>query len=367
MKNTISVRQTAIIACILLFSNKILTLPSLLYEKSKADSLFIMLLMFFVEIFVLFVFFKLKRRYQSETFFEILSQKLGKVVAIIVFSCFFLYFFIKLLINFNFTHMYFKIQVYHDDQDSVFLFVAIVVMITMMARGFRPLARTLEFFYYAILIGFGLCVFISFVNFRQFPIFFDSPIKEIFIGSYRYAFAFGDVLFLFFIMDKVELTRKGEGQILKYVTFAMVTILVGYFLFFSVYQYSIFMHPSAVSDIIVLSYQIFSVGRLEFLAVLIIMNITLFQISLYAYVLAYILRQIFKKLKKNYSIFVVLGLFLSLYVIYFNNLDVIKMCFTGYASIFALVLQLLIPLICLVFTFSKKEQRRQVWENIMKF
>ena len=203
-----------------------------------------------------------------------------------------------------------------------------------------------------------MCIFISLTNIRQIPVFFDSPIKEIFNGIYKYAFAFGDLLFLFLIMDKIDLNKRGEKQILRYVLFAMITILVGYYLFFSVYQYSIFIHPNAVSDIIVLSYQIFSVGRLEFLAVLIIMNITLFQISLYGYILAYILRQIFNKLNKNLSILLVIVMFLGLYWLYFNNLDVISMCFTGHFSIFALILQFLVPIICFILSLLKSERRQ---------
>ena len=39
---TISSRQTAVLASVMLFANKILVLPSLLYEYAKADSIFIM-------------------------------------------------------------------------------------------------------------------------------------------------------------------------------------------------------------------------------------------------------------------------------------------------------------------------------------
>ena len=47
---TISSRQTAVIAGILLFANKILVLPSLLYEHAKADSVFILAILLLAEI-----------------------------------------------------------------------------------------------------------------------------------------------------------------------------------------------------------------------------------------------------------------------------------------------------------------------------
>ena len=64
MKETITTRQTAIMASILLFANKILTLPSLLYEYAKGDVLLIFLMMFAIDIGVLFIFFALKKKYK---------------------------------------------------------------------------------------------------------------------------------------------------------------------------------------------------------------------------------------------------------------------------------------------------------------
>lgn len=358
MKALISSRQAAIITCIMIFANKVLTLPSLLYEKSKADSIFVLALMFLVDIGVLFLFFKLKQKFKDESFFEILKKTLSKPVAIGVYALFFVYFMIILLINFNFTHVYFRSQVYHDAQELVFLFVGIVIMISAVMRGLRPFARTLEFIYIFIITGLLACIFISISNFKEFPIFFDSNMGDIFFNSYHYAFAFGDVLYLFLIIDKIDLTKKGEKQILKYILFAMAMVIGGYFMFFSIYQNTVFMHPNAVSDILVLSYQTFSIGRLEILAVVIIMLLTLGQLGLYAYVLSLILRKIFPRMSKPLSVVVVMVLFFGLYMIFFNNLDMIKIAFTGDVPILALILQYLLPIVLFIIILLPKKKVR---------
>ena len=359
MKNSISSRQAAIIACIMIFANKVLTLPSLLYEKSKADSIFILFLMFLIDLFVLFIFFRLKGKYQDKSFFEILSQKLSKPVAIAIYALFFAYYLIILLINFNFTHVYFRVQVYHDDQESVFLFVAAIIMICAVTRGLRPFSRTLEFFYFFIVFGFFACIFIAISNFKEFPILFDSNFKDIFLSSYHYAFAFGDMLYLFLIMDRVELTKKGQKQIIKYILLAMSIVIGGYFMFFSIYQNTVFMHPNAVSDILVLSYQTLSIGRLEILAVVIIMLLTLGQLGLYSYILTKILMQIFPKMTKVLSIIIVITLFYGLYILFFNNLDMVKYAFTGNVPILAIILQYFLPIVLLIIALnsSKKEEK----------
>ena len=355
MKDTISCRQAGIIGAILIFANKVLALPSLLAQNTGADAIFIMAFMFLIDIMVLFVFFRLKRAFPHSSFFDVI-KRLSKPICILILGLFFIYFFIGFLINFNFTHVYFKVQVYHDDQESVFLFVAIVIMIATMSHGFRAIARTIEFFYLFILIGFFACMFIALSNFNEFAVMFDTPILQLVKNGYKYSFAFGDMLYLFLIMDKVELTKNGQKQILKYILFAMLVVLGGYFLFYCVYQYTLFIHPNAVSDIIVLSYQIFNVGRLEIVAVVLIMLITLFQISLYGYILGHILMQIFPKLDGNFSIVCVVILFLIVYTLFFNSLDSIVNAFTGNFVIFAILLQYLIPLICFGLSFFKRRR-----------
>ena len=353
MTGTISSRQAGIIACIMVFANKILTLPSLLYEKSKADAVFVIALLFLLELGVLYVFFRLKRKHPSESFFEILSEMLTKPVAIVIYALFFLYFYFSLLITFNFTHVYFKSQVYHDDQESVFLFVAVAIIITTMARGLRPLARSAEFFFLLIIFGFVAVMFVAFSNTKDALILFDSPILNVFKNIYEYAFAFGDMIFLFLIMDKIELDKKGEKLILKYILFSIFVVLAGYVLFYSVYQYTAFIHPNAVSDIIVLSYQIFNIGRLEFIPVMIVMVQTLLQLSIYSYLQGFLLRNIFKKMTLNFSITIVIFLFLGSYILAFNSLDILEKITKNYVSVVALFLQYGIPLICLFFTFGR--------------
>ena len=81
MKETISTRQTAIISALLIFANKLLVLPSLLYERSKADGFFAILILLALEMLLLFMFLKVKNAYPNLSFYELIKQKLGVVFA----------------------------------------------------------------------------------------------------------------------------------------------------------------------------------------------------------------------------------------------------------------------------------------------
>ena len=56
----ISIRQCGVIIVMCIFANKILLMPSLMYERTSADSIFVMLLLFLLDFVMLPIFIKLK-------------------------------------------------------------------------------------------------------------------------------------------------------------------------------------------------------------------------------------------------------------------------------------------------------------------
>ena len=357
MKGLVSARQSAIIASILIFSNKILTLPSLLSGFAKGDAIFILLMMFLADLGVLCLFFFLKNRYKTQSFFEILSSHLTKPVAIIIYIFLFAYFLMKLLLNFNSTQMYFKTQVYHDAHIFIFLFTTIVILATSILGGLRALARTIEFFYIPLIVGLLFCLFISFANINDIPVLFDTSFKSFFTGAFKYTFCFGDFLILFLLMHKIQIDKKWENNFLKYSIFSMSLILVEYGLFFSIFQFTGFLHTDAMSDIIVLSYKFFDIGRLDIIAIITIMLLTFCQIGLYGYAMCEIFNNIVSRLSVKYSCAFVILCFLILYLLFFNSLDFLVEITTIYLPYISILFQYFLPILTI---FLRKKIHSEV-------
>lgn len=354
---TISPRQTAVLASIMLFANKILVLPSLLYNFAKADSIFIIILILLAEMGVLFVFFRLKRNFPNMSFYQILATKLGVFVAKTFYFFILAYIFYKILLVYNVSYMYFRVQVYLDATFYLFVFVFLLVCNTSVFRGLRPIARCMEFFYFFIIACFVFCLLLSIANFNKFPIIFDTSIKNIFLGGFKHLFCFGDFIVLFLIMDKIELTKKGQWQIFRYVSFAMALIVVLYIMFYSIFNYTSFVHKNAVSDIITFSYRFTDLGRLDMVAIITVMFLSLFQISVGVYAFCECFKQLFPKLDLFYGVITFDLLFLSLILL--SSLDYLQVINLGTLIVpyFAIVLQYVLPLICLLFTFGGRNEK----------
>ena len=356
MNQTISARQTAILASILLFANKILVLPSLLYEISSADGFFIFITLLATEFIILFIFFKIKTIFPRENFYQIIKQYFGIITAKLFYFLLILYFFFKILLIFNISYIYFHIQVYIDAAYYLFLFCFLVIMTTCVFRGIRPLARGAEFFYFLIISCLIFIILLSFANYDRFPLFFDSNPANYFKGVFNNLFCFGDMLVLFVIMDRVQFKRKDKIMFLRYVFTSAIILLLIYFMFYSIFGQTSFINKNAISDIITFSYRFIDLGRLDIIAIITVMFLSFLQLSVYFFAFCQCFMSLFSKLSLTYTVCVFdlafVAVVASSIVNYLAaiNLGTTVMCY------FALVLHFVLPILVLCFAKFRRQR-----------
>ena len=203
MKGKISARQAGIIFAICVIANKFLLLPSLMYETAKSDSIFIIIAVFALEMGILPLLFKIKRKYPDYTFFEILKENITKIGAKIVYLVILLFALIKAVLIFSVVYVYFKTQIYQSDFVWVILLASIVVTNHAVSVGLKSWARTMELMFVFIVIAFMVCFGISAFTHISTPVFFTAPAGEFFSCLYKFVLAFGDFIFLFVVIDKL--------------------------------------------------------------------------------------------------------------------------------------------------------------------
>ena len=278
MNKKISMRQAGIILLFAIFTSKLLLLPALMYEKVKADAIFSVILLFALEFLALPVLFKLKSKFPDKSLHDILKVFLKSFLA--KFIIFILMFFVlfKSILTFSIVYVYFKQQIYQDEFVWFALVACLAVISHAVLGGLRPMARTMELLLGLVITGFIFCLVISLFTPISTPTFFVSPAKDIFSSIYKYAFIFGDFSFLFLIIDKIDYKKKEEKKVYFFAIFAIFLVLTLFFLFYSKYQVTSFMHNNALADLLVFSVQFNAIGRLDIVAMITIMMITLFEI-----------------------------------------------------------------------------------------
>ena len=147
MKDKISMRQAGIIILFVIFSNKILLLPGLMYDYIKADALFAVFMLFLIEFLAVPIFLKL-----------ILSKYLTKVGADLIYIIAAVFMIFKALLTFSIVYVYFKEQIYQSEVIWFAFITSIPIVNHAVLSGIKPTARTMEIFLGAILIGFIFCL-----------------------------------------------------------------------------------------------------------------------------------------------------------------------------------------------------------------
>ena len=229
-----------------------------------------------------------------------------------------------------------------------------------IVSGVRAFTRTMEVLKWAVLVGFIACLAFSLFTDLSMPFFFVSTPNEFFTSIYSHIFSFGDYIFLFIIIDKIQIKKGEEKQLYLYSLIGMLLILALFFLFYAKYQVTAFMHNNALADILVFSVQFNAIGRLDIIAMLTIMFITLFQLEIYAYAFCDCFLNVFPKLSKIYSVVVFDVIFGILYYVFIGKYEILVGSSQVWSPWLGLFVNYIFPVICLIIilvTRRKKHER----------
>lgn len=347
MNKTVSVRQAGVLTVLCILSNKILLLPSLMFESSGTDALFSLLIAFGVEFALLPLFIFLKKRFKNQEFLQKIGKK-AKIFEKIVYFLLMSFMFIKALLTFSIVYVYFKQEIYQEEFLLLILVCMLPVVTHAVVKGIRTISRTMELFFVFVIAGFVLCNALSFFTPISLPVFFTHSASNILSSAFRYFIVFDDFVFLYVIFDKIDLTT-GKLRNLYYYAIGGITLVLGlFFVFYSKYPVTAFMHDNALADLMVFSVQFSSIGRLDIVAMITIMTTTLFQMEIYSYGFCRCFEKIFSKLNRKHAIALFDIAFLLIFMLYVGNHTDIVSWAKGWFSIVAIVVFAVVLLFSIV-------------------
>ena len=348
----ISIRQCGVIIVMCIFANKILLMPSLMYERTSADSIFVMLLLFLLDFVMLPIFIKLKSIYPDKKFYDILKERLGTFVTKVIYLLLLAFFFFKCLLVFSITYVYFKQQIYQDE----FIFLALIAFLPVINcavfNGIRAFSRTIEMFFWIVITGFVVCLAISLFTPISVPLFFMSSAKDFLYSMHNHIFAFGDFIFLFLVMDRIDFKNGSIKRLYGYALGGIFLVTLLFYLFYAKYQMTAFMHNNALADLLVFSVQFNAIGRLDIIAMLTIMFITLFQMEIFSFAFCDCFVNIFP-LNKTFAVVVFDILFCLLYYVFIGRYETMVMSSLFWLPYLAIFINYILPILMLVLIFIK--------------
>lgn len=354
---SITAWQAGIMIFILMFANKVLLLPSLLFEGAKFESIFIPIGLSILEMLLVYLFYRLKNKFPTESFSHVLRKYFGKIPMIIVCLLFALYFLSKAVLLYNITYIFFKTVIYKDSDNFLFLVCFLPIIIHMACSGLRNMGRTIQLFFPMIILLIVFCIVVGIFGINSKPLLFQSSASDVFVSALRHVAAFGDVLFLFVFMHKIKI-KKGQWKILfSFSGLSLFLVCVINIVFMLSYTYTAFMHPFALFEIMNYVKEFGAMGRIDILSMVAIVIMSYFHLAIYLKGFMQSFNNIFYKINKLYSIisFVLLFLVLVNYIV----LNLEAAVYFGetvlpYASIVPFIIVPIVSLICEFVNWRKK-------------
>ncbi|MBO5395204.1 MAG: GerAB/ArcD/ProY family transporter [Clostridia bacterium] len=358
MKDRISIRQAGVLMVLVILSNKVLLLPSLFFERSGTDGIFSLIIAFSIEMIFLPILLKLKNKHPDKSFYEILKGCLSSAGGKIVFIALGVFMFIKALLTFSIVYVYFKQEIYQEEFLVLILFCMLPVVTHAVVSGLRALSRTIEFFFTIIVVGFFVCLSLSLFTSISFPSFFISSASSVFSSAFTYFIVFDDFLFFFIIIDKIDLKTGKSKSLYFYALLGMVMVVLLFFFFYAKYPVTAFMHDNALADLLVFSVQFSAIGRLDIVAMITIMLITLFQVEIYSFGFCKCFEEVFPPLNRKHALALFDVIFILIFTLHVgNHADIVEFA-GGWFSYLALAIGIIVALVSLIICFIRRKNEK---------
>ncbi len=353
---TINAWQTGILMFILLFANKILVLPSLLYEGANFEAVYIPIFLFVLEIGIVFLFYKLKIRYPNQTFAEIIRKHFGRFIMVVIFIIFMLFFLGKSVLLYDVTFIFFRNLIYKDYSNFLFLFCIIPIICHLSISGLRAIGRTAQLFFPIVLLITIFCVVVGFFGITSKPLFFESTFSQIGLTTLRHIASFGDSIFLFLIMDRVIVKKKQWKIIFSFSIASSVLVVLVTLVFVLSYTYTAFLHPYAIFEIMSYVKEYGGLGRIDIISMVVIIIFTYFHLAIYLKGFMFSFYEIFDKINYVYPV-VTFNLFFLIVINFFIlNLEqavVYGESLLPYIAIFPFII---IPVVVIILLLKRKKK-----------
>jgi len=300
-------RQLGMLVFISVIGMKFVLVPALFSSFAGTDSYIAITLNLLLDFLTCLAYLYVIKQNPELNFKEFIQKTFGKMFSKVVFFLLFVYFLSKSLITLKSTHNY-MLELLFDQLDNFTFIIPILAFLAfVMFKDSRTLARTVELFFYVVLIGVFFALFVSLSRMdivNLFPV-LENGVAPIFEGISRVSIAFGDYIVLLVLMGDYKKDKQSLGKVVKYAIFAILLVVVFYVLFVGIFGVIASSESLAISDMSLNSTSPVTVGRLDWISIMLWLITLILRVSILVFCANKCLVSCFD-FKNNYpSIFII--------------------------------------------------------------
>lgn len=356
--DSISCHQAGVIAGFMLLVLKLTSFPSLMADCSEVGSILSLIIICLFNVGIIALIFWIKRKYNNKSLYSILSSAIGGFLTKVIYFILFVFFILKLLSlvddGFGF------IRDIADDEFTYFNFVICFfpVICALAYSGIRNLARTCEFFYPFVLIGFFVAILFSFAPISFWGV---GSLSRLNLNCFTtilgdLSFWNGDLFVLLIFVDKIELKKGKIRQLFSPIIIMSIFLIISYIIYFSLYQQTSILHTNMIFDIIEYSIGTSSGWHMDIFAIIIYMVSLFLQGAIYVFSAGVAVSKIFNFHNRRITYAGIVGSIIIVQFLYLNDYLKYIVFAIDYLSIFTSVLLIAVPIMLILMILLKRRE-----------
>ena len=290
-------------------------------------------------------------------FITLLEDNLGKTGKNFVLIIYFFYFFLKGIIPINEQKDYVELTLYMTQPNLLTFLPILICSFYLCLKELRTLGRVSDILWIITLVGFTLLMALSATNadFSAILPIGARGIDKVLNGSYHALTWFGDIPYIMFFIGKFKYGKKDTLKIMLSYLFAGIMVVFFVIVFYGVFTSIAFRQQFALTEISKYSTIINSIGRFDYIAILLLLFANVFALSFPLYFASKCLQGVFP-IKRRWVFPLATTLAYACILIFFSEYFYsIEKFILSYGNGFFLILGNLLP--CFTVLLKNKENK----------
>ena len=356
----LTLRQTGMILALSMVSVKFLVFPALTFRFAGINSYISTLISFILDaIFIGMVAFVLFK-FPNKTFKEIMAETYGIIVTKICYFVIFAYMSLKTLLIMKEAHTYFQDTLFENLTMTMFIIPIIVSSMYIASKNLKTIGRTVELFFPLIAFGIILMMVIPITKVDIFGIlpFMEQGFKPVADSIGKTAFAYGDQMVLLLLIGNIKYDKEKPSKIFWYIGLTAALVIVMNIVFICLFGDTAIDQQLAVSEIPLHSTNPTTMGRLDWLTIMIWIITLLIQSGVFMF-FAVEAFSTFSGLGKGWSVGIVGTIItIGLILLSLKLAQLIDLVINPIFVYIIIAVQVIIPIMMFLAALIKKKKRR---------
>lgn len=368
MEKRLTARQVGVALSLSMVAMKFLMFPALTTRFAGRDSYLSVFLGLAIDLLLLVAVLLISMKYPDTTFKELLSDAFGKWFAKIIFFIMFVYMFMKGMLVIKQTHNYLLESLFDEFKWFKFVIPMMAIVVFMISKNLRAIFRSIEFVYVLVAACIIMVLIIPITNMEIFAIlpFAEYGPTPIFEGFFRTCFTFGDYLIVILLMGNIKFKKNGGKVIFGFAAVSAVLTIIFNIIFVCLFENLATNRSLSVTDIPLHSNLPFTIGRLDWIAIIFWIVALILQIGVFMILATECLVNVIP-VARGWNVFIVTCCVWAMFLSFRLNLaKMIEIIVTTPFSIVVLCVHFVIPIVLFLAVFVKKRREHVRSKELLK-